>query len=124
MLPAALVMFTAPVRLSIALPELRMMSGGRCEALYREIVRPLGEGDAPMDLIADQAERPSDDLALRAFFELALAASREPALLPFAAQLRYLRGRTSIRHLRAILPPDRPPSAADGAPKSPFERLW
>ncbi|MDQ1229698.1 TetR/AcrR family transcriptional regulator [Sphingomonas sp. SORGH_AS_0879] len=86
-----------------------------CEALYREIVRPLGEGDAPMDLIADQAERPSDDLALRAFFELALAASREPALLPFAAQLRYLRGRTSIRHLRAILPPDRPPSAADGA---------
>lgn len=86
-----------------------------CEALYRQIVRPLGEGDAPVDLIANQTDRPGDDLALRAFFELTLAASRDPALQPFAAQLRYLRGRTSIRHLRAILPPERVPSAADGA---------
>lgn len=86
-----------------------------CEALYRQIIRPLGEGDAPRDLIAGRAERPSDDLAVRAFFELTLAASRDPALHLFAAQLRYLRGRTSIRHLRAILGPDRVPSAADGA---------
>ncbi|WP_164516094.1 TetR/AcrR family transcriptional regulator [Sphingomonas sp. 2R-10] len=86
-----------------------------CEALYRQIVRPLGDGDAPVDLIASRTERTGDDLALRAFFELTLAASRDPALQPFAAQLRYLRGRTSIRHLRAILPTGRVPSAADGA---------
>ncbi|WP_294328167.1 TetR family transcriptional regulator [uncultured Sphingomonas sp.] len=86
-----------------------------CESLYRQIVRPLGEGNAPIDLIANQAERPGNDLALRAFFEMTLAASRDPALQPFAAQLRYLRGRTSIRHLRAILPPDRAPSATDAA---------
>lgn len=86
-----------------------------CEALYRQIVRPLGEGNAPVDLIANRTERPGDDLALRAFFELTLAASRDPALQPFAAQLRYLRGRTSIRHLRAILPPDQTPSATDAA---------
>jgi endonuclease YncB( thermonuclease family) len=52
---------------------------------------------------------------LRAFFELSLAASRDPALRPFAAQLRYLRGRRSIRHLRAISPPGCVPSVADGA---------
>ena len=86
-----------------------------CEALYRQIVRPLGEGDAPRDLIAGRDERPSEDLAVRAFFELALAVSRDPALHLFAAQLRYLRGRTSIRHLRAILAPDHVPSVADGA---------
>ncbi|QQV76009.1 TetR/AcrR family transcriptional regulator [Sphingomonas aliaeris] len=86
-----------------------------CYALYRQIVRPFGESDTPIDLIAGAQDRGGDDLALRAFFELTLAASREPALQPFAAQLRYLRGRTSIRHLRAISPADREPSVADGA---------
>lgn len=86
-----------------------------CEALYRQIVRPLGAGDAPRDLIAGWVERPDEDIALKAFFELTLAASRDPALQPFAAQLRYLRGRTSIRHLRAIAGPDALPSLADGA---------
>ncbi len=86
-----------------------------CEALYRQIVAPLGEGDAPVDLIAGRTERPGEDFALRAFFELTLAASRDPALQPFAAQLRYLRGRTSIRHLRAISTPGTEVSVADGA---------
>lgn len=86
-----------------------------CDALYRRIVRPFGEGDTPIDLVARAQHRGGDDLALRAFFELSLAASRDPALQPFAAQLRYLRGQTSIRHLRAISPPGRDPSVADGA---------
>ena len=86
-----------------------------CDALYRQIVRPFGESDAPIDLITSAQDRGGDDLALRAFFELTLAASRDPALQPFAAQLRYLRGRTSIRHLRAISPSGREPSVADGA---------
>ncbi len=86
-----------------------------CEALYRQIVAPLGKGDAPIDLIARRTERSGDDFALRAFFELTLAASRDPALQPFAAQLRYLRGRTSIRHLRAISAPGTEVSVTDGA---------
>lgn len=52
--------------------------------------------------------------------ELMIAAMRDPALAPFAAQLRYLRGRNSGEFLRALLGPDRPVSALDAAIFSSF----
>ena len=52
--------------------------------------------------------------------ELMLATTRDPALAPFAAQLRYLRGQTSGRALRALFGPDRPVSELDAAIFSSF----
>jgi len=65
-------------------------------------------------LVAAEASLPgrSDLLGLE---ELIVAAARRDDLQPFAARLRYLRGRSSGRILRAIIPHDRPLSDLDRA---------
>lgn len=55
-----------------------------------------------------------------AIVELMMAAMRDPALAPFAAQLRYLRGRTSGLFLQSMLGRDRSVSALDAAIFSSF----
>lgn len=52
--------------------------------------------------------------------ELFVAVARDPLLRPFAAQLRYLRGRTTGRYLQALLGPDRTLTPLDAALFSGF----
>ncbi len=52
--------------------------------------------------------------------EVMMATMRDPALAPFAAQLRYLRGRTSGRFLRTLWDADRPVNILDAAILSSF----
>lgn len=52
--------------------------------------------------------------------ELLIAVARDPGLRPFAAQLRYLRGRTSVAYLRALVGGARDVSPLDAALLSDF----
>lgn len=83
------------------------------ESTYLRTVAPL-KGEQPAVSLAGNTATP-DEAALRASFELMLVVARDPAFAPFAAQLRYLRGRTSGRYLRALVHPDRALSATDAA---------
>lgn len=52
--------------------------------------------------------------------ELTLVVARDPSFRHFAAQLRYLRGRTSGRHLQAILGQAQPATSLEAAIFSGF----
>ncbi|SEJ61903.1 transcriptional regulator, TetR family [Sphingomonas sp. OV641] len=83
------------------------------ESTYRRTVTPL-EGERPAMSLSGTMALP-DEVALKASFELMLVVARDPTFAPFAAQLRYLRGRTSGRYLKAWVHPDRSLSVADTA---------
>jgi DNA-binding transcriptional regulator YbjK len=85
--------------------------------IYHDMV--AGSSDAPEPARHDVLAAADNSLpghnALLGLEELAVAAARREDMQPFAAQLRYLRGRSSGRRLRAIIPQDRPLSDLDRA---------
>lgn len=84
------------------------------------IARAAGvDGDA-RSMLDRMDSLPSTENFRLAMAELMMAAMRDPALAPFAAQLRYLRGRTSRGVLQALVGRDRPVSVADAALFSSF----
>lgn len=91
------------------------------EAIYRRLVPEIpGDGTAIPDISrADAVSRFSGSPPLRenllGMEALLVAAARDPALQSFAAQLRYLRGRTSGLYLQAMLGPERPIAPLDAA---------
>ncbi|MEN2712169.1 TetR/AcrR family transcriptional regulator [Sphingomonas sp. NPDC092331] len=102
--------------------------GSAFEAIYRRNV-PAGELEAELAAAADGngramldrlGERPGAEEFRLATSELMMAAMRDPALAPFAAQLRYLRGRTSRLFLQAMIGRDRPIGPLDAAIFSSF----
>ncbi|MGF7149007.1 DNA-binding transcriptional regulator YbjK [Sphingomonas zeicaulis] len=96
---------------------------GAFEAIYRRMTQESGL-DAPLPNRAEALAAMDGLLPERTHMlaaeELFMACARNPALQPFAARLRYLRGRTSGRMLQGMLGPDRPASVIDGAIISAF----
>lgn len=96
---------------------------GAFEAIYRRMTQDGGL-DAPLPSRTEALAALDGLLPERAHMlaaeELFMACARNPALQPFAARLRYLRGRTSGRMLQALLGAARPISVIDGAIISAF----
>lgn len=96
---------------------------GAFEAIYRRMTQESGL-DAPVPSRADALAALDGLLPERAHQlaaeELIMACARNPALQPFAARLRYLRGRTSGRMLQGMLGAMRVASMIDGAIISAF----
>lgn len=84
------------------------------------IAQAAGTDGDTRTMLDRMANLPSTENFRLAMAELMMAAMRDPALAPFAAQLRYLRGRTSRGVLQALVGRERPVSAIDAALFSSF----
>lgn len=96
------------------------------EAIYRRLAPqasgdPVAKWEPSREEALEQLRRVLAREDMLASEELMIASARNPTFVAFAAQLRYLRGRSARPYLQALLGRDRPIAPIDGAIYSAFQ---